>query len=454
MRILYRLGLVLATTFALSAISTSLLADQAQENECHQPNAGAPGSEGHPLTEAYIAAQFPQGFAIHGVAGDRALLFAVQPADAPNRSRGVHLARRLDGALLGDVPPPAEGFGTPLTVKIQNFQGGMLQTSGTFLLMDNRVPPGLAGTQATRIYKYAYSYDLPHGFSAKLLETHVLPLNTVAPGAGLPNGLVYAGSIALLPQGRVAISDNATGAIWYSDSNLENWQMSVFDTRFMGQFLGPITGMGKDQSGNISSYTLLTPAPPGAPPGVGLYPGSHSITYAAVTDEICWAVTTPGGLYCIKRSDLVNSPIPPFAKTANAMQTSADLSPGAFGLVRQVVPVTHGLGDLTDGVDYDRFAPQSPWLYWQRAPADVGENTLRRVHLQTGVIQVVAANNDIFAWANEITALPPIFPNSPFTSILSSVGQEYNNPDVNSLLGGQSRYFAPSPMPISVVLNH
>ena len=60
-------------------------------------------------------AEFPQGFQIHSVGGDTALLFAVQPSDAPSRARGVHVARRIGGANLSDVIAPAGGWVTPLT---------------------------------------------------------------------------------------------------------------------------------------------------------------------------------------------------------------------------------------------------------------------------------------------------------------------------------------------------
>jgi hypothetical protein len=235
-----------------------------------------------------------------------------------------------------------------------------------------------------------------------------------------------------------------------SDASLASWGFALYDLRFMGAPHGPVEGVGLDADGNISPYTLLTPAPPGFPPGVGLFPGAHSITYAALTDEVCFTVTVPGGIYCIDRAALLDTGLPPFAK-------SGDFMTGTWGLVRPVVPPTPGLGDLTDGLDYDRFAPASPWLYWQRAPADVvggGCNVLRRVHLETGVIQELACDNETFAWANEISVLPPLISGSPLTTILSSVGQEYNNPDVNVLLGGVSHYFAPSPLPITITSNH
>ncbi|MCC6563611.1 hypothetical protein IT087_01835 [Candidatus Uhrbacteria bacterium] len=400
-------------------------------------------------------AEFSDGFAIHGVGGDTAVLFAVQPTDAPTRARGIHAARRVGGDVLADVTPPPEGWGTPLSIKIEWFRriSPLGSSEGRFLVLDNRVPPLLMGTVAARLYRYEYRFRTNGDLTTTLLETHVLPLNTnpLEPGY-LPNGLAYPGSIALLPEGRVAVTDNAWGSVWVSDASLDSWSLALLDPRFMGVVSGTIEGVGLDEDGNVSPYTLVTPAPPflGLPPGYGLYPGAHSIAYAARTDEVCFAVTLPGGLYCIERAALLDISLPPFAK-------SGDFMAGTWGLVRPVVPPTPGLGDLTDGVDYDRFTPDSPWLYWQRAPADVaggGCNRLRRVHLETLAVQELACDNETFAWANEVSVLPPLVPGLGITTILSSVGQEYNNPDVNALLNGVPRYFAPSPLPVTLVVSY
>jgi hypothetical protein len=387
-------------------------------------------------------AEFPDGFAIHGVGGDTDLLFALQPSPSPLTPPGVHVAHRLSGDNLGDVTPPPGGFLVPLTVKIESFsRAGLAGTQGRFLIMDARMPPAFIGSPfATnaRLYRYSYRYTRRDGLRTTLLETHTLPLASGLPDPSaptLPDGILYPGSIALLPGGRVAITDNIAGSIWVSDVSLNNWSLAIIDPRFAGAPRGPVEGVGRNEDGVIAPYTLLTPAPPGFPPGLGLFPGIHSIAYAAVTEEVCFPVTFPGGIYCIDESVLSDAATPPFLKSA---------------AVRVVVPPTPGLGDLTDGLDYDRFHPTSPWLYWQRAPADVaggGYNTLRRVHLLTGAIEVVASDNELYSWANEISVLPPLLSDGRWTWILSSVGQEYNNPDVNVLLGGVSSYFAPSPMP-------
>lgn len=398
-------------------------------------HASGPLWPGAPL----VAAQFDGGFAIHGVAGDQVLLFALVPSVSPDQAPGVYARKRLGGADAGALTPPPDGWAVPLTMKITQFDRGLLgSTRGRALVLDARVPPALAGTQPAKVYEYEYRYTVFGGLTSTLVGEHVLPLNTVAPGAGLPDGFFYPGSLALLPDGAVAATDALTGALWVSE-DLDDWRLAAIDPRWAGAPFGSVHGVGLAQSGAIEPYELLVPAPPGFPPGLGLYPGAHSIAYAARTREVVFAVTIPGGIYALPLDVLLDTATPPFAKGASA---------------RVLVPPTPGLGDLTDGVDYDRFHPSSQWVYWQRAPADVaggGKNTLRRVSLLTGEVQVVAADNTVYSWANEISVLPPLVAASPLTTVLSSVGQEYNNPDVNALLGGVPRYFAPSRMPVVVV---
>jgi hypothetical protein len=398
-----------------------------------------------------VLAEFPEGFQIHCVDGDTALLFAVQPSEAPGRTKGVHVARRIGGANLPDVTPPPDGWATPLSIVIESFSrlpiGG---SEGTFLLLDAGVTPVQLGMLPARVYRYSYRFRPSQGLTTTLLETHFLPLNTqpLVPG-NLPDGIFYPGELTILPDGRVAVPDAIWGAVWVSDANLENWTPSLFDPRFMAAPGGPVMGIGYDASGMLSPYTYLPPAPPGFPPGLGLYPGMHALTYAASTDEVCFPVAaSPGGIYCIGRAALLDTSAPFFAK-------SGDFMAGTWGSVRVVVPPEPGVSDLTNGVTYDRYAPGSPWLYWQRAPADEiggGCNALRRVHLETGVVQPLACDNEIFNWTNEIAALPPFITGSPFTSILSSVGQQQNNPEVNAAIMSPS-YFAPSRMPITVTTN-
>ena len=108
-----------------------------------------------------------------------------------------------------------------------------------------------------------------------------------------------------------------------------------------------------------------------------------------------------------------------------------------------------GLSDATDGLAYDSFHPQSPWLYWARAFSDEiggGSNVLRRVNLLTGQMEEVARSLTLYDFTSNLAALPPIG-GADRTVIFSAVGQEENNPEVNKA-PGVLPYVAPSPLPL------
>lgn len=397
---------------------------------------------GNDARSTYLQTSWQDAFPIHGVAGDHAIVFAVQPTAGPSRAQGVHIVRRADGQHLGDLPAPPLGWGTPLSPFVTRFERvGALGSRGEFLLTDVVARPIDALTTPTpqRLYRYSYSYSPATGFHSTLLSTTIVPPNTVAPGAGLPNGFGYIGSVVGLPNGGVVLTDTFTGALWYAPSAAGPFVLTLIDERFSPSLVGSITGVQRAPGGGYRPYTQVLPSPPGTTLGFG--PGIESITYADVTDEICVAPTARGGLFCVPRSAIEDTATPPVAKVAS---------------IRAVIAPTPGLTDLTDGLTFDRYHPSSPWLYWHRAPSDTtpydgsGFNTLRRVNLHTGAYEVVAKSNACFDWTYEIAPLPPVIAGSPFTTIISSVGQGPNNGDINVSLGGVSQFVGPTILPITL----
>lgn len=403
---------------------------------------GAPGLASHicgrsaPTT--LLVGTYNDAFPIHGVGGDRALVFLAQPSPTASRAPGVHVMSRLGGGKVGSLPPPPSGFAVPLSVFVSEFAGIAGFTWGELLVADVRVPPAQAmiGPASAEIYRYHYSFSILTGLSAVASDTWSLPVNTVPPGSGLPDGLLYLGSFTVLPNGGYVFTDAFAGALWVADSYGGPVRLAYIDPRFAPAPVDSISGVQRAPGGGHQPYTLVLPAPPGEP---SLGPGIESVTYANITDEVCVTPPAQGGIYCIDRATLFDSTLPPFAKAP-----------------RVVIAPQPGLSDLTDGLTYDRFHPQSPWLYWHRAPSDTtsfsgsGYNTLRRVNLLTGKQQVVAKSNDCFDWTYEIAPLPPLVPGSPLTHIISSVGQAPNDGLVNGLLQGQSTFVAPTPVPFTI----
>lgn len=404
--------------------------------------------------------------AIHGVGGTKGLLFALQPEPSATSDVGVFASlREGNHQSLGRFTPPPEGFRVPLSLKV--LSSGPLGLSGVVVILDNRIKPaeiGTPGQQAPTLYKYSFSVGLS-GLQTTLLDSFPLPVNA---SATMPNGVIFPGSIALLPAPHgIAVTDNF-GGLWQvkgkftsptGQGDPTSATMVLLDRRFVGQFSGPVQGEGKvgPGAGTIQPYTLLTPFPPGPPgsppppPNLGIYPGMHSAGFHRPSQSLCFDVTVPGGIYCAPLSLLLNTSIPPFAKTGDNPSAPPDFSPGAFGGVRQVVspPPADPDGWLADGFDTDGYG-DDPNGYYLVAPS----NKLFQVRLSDPSCASVGpcpkteiaygGSKTIVNWTNEIAILPALVPELQITNLVVSVGQEYNNPAVNSLLGGVERYFGPS----------
>jgi hypothetical protein len=375
------------------------------------------------------AATFDGGRPFHGASGDDLLLFAVQPTPAPDGPEGILVASRITGREIAAVTPPPNGWQVPLSIEVFNFNRRGPSTRGSFIVLDAGVEPRLAGTGPAFIHRYTYSYSPGGGLTTMWVDTHVLPL-AGPPGPELPTGLLYPGGFVRLPGGGMAVTDTLIGAIWIAGSSFEDWRLAMIDSRFALGFVdGDVHGIGRAPGGGTRPYTLRLPSLiPGAPQ---VYPGIHSITYGALTNEVVTLRTAPpGGIYALPIDVLLDATIPPFAKG---------------GSLREVVAPQIGLSDSTDGIVYDRFHPGTAWVYWQRAVSDEiggGSNILRRVNLMTGQIQEVARSNTLYDWTSNLAVLPPIG-DLPLSFVLSAMGQEENNPEVNVLLT-EPQYVGPS----------
>lgn len=428
---------------------------------------------------------------IHGSRGDYVLRFSFTPSEvtaAPTAPR-VAVNLQVGGAYVGQIQAPVgEVWRTPLTSQHWNVQRtGLLSVSGRMVILDAQTQPVEFGTTGVwrdaKLFFYQYSYNPFTGFQATHYRTVTLPKATPtipSPTNPFPwvigSGAVFPGSIALLSvpatenqtittDPEVVVTDNFNG-VYYTSDNLSVINLGILDSRMAGGVrAGVIQGVGPD-----GNYDVITPPPPGSPPEyagvIGIYPGAHSVTSVVVRNSsgtitqnrICWSVSwsnnpdgSPNpqgmGLHCINRDEFTNPLIPPVAKTH-------DPAFGGFGLSHVVVvPGTQGLGDLVDALDNDRWnAPNM--LYWMRAPADsVNQgcafySALRRINLNTGVVELVKCDRSMFGWTNE-TSSSPTFIGFPVSKQIPSVGQEYNNSNLNMLvaLGLRPEVYFQSLMP-------
>jgi len=384
-----------------------------------------------PLVEPKLAGQYPEGFGVHGVAGDTQLLMIAVPVGTVGRTTGVHISHRRSGALLGEVAPPPGGWRVPLSLQIESFRDLGAGTAGSFLVLDGGGTPDDLGQAHATVSRFTYSFSPPAGFSAQWVSTHALPIDLL-PGTAnaLPSGMLYAGGFLQLPDGTVLVSDAVLGAIWRADASLKRWTLAYLDPDLAAGRCSEFQGIGRAPGGGTRPYSMRLPN--------DLCPGIHSFTHVLPTDEVCMVrAAPPGGIWCLARRTLVDPLLP---------------APVKLALKRVLVPSQAGLSDLTDGLVYDRFHPDSPWVYWARAVSDAaggGSNVLRRVNVHTGEIEVVASSNLLFDWTSNIAPLPPTGDDSrALTTLLLSVGQQENNAQVNTLLNGVDDFVAPTLLPV------
>jgi hypothetical protein len=415
----------LATTAAVAVASTS-------------PAAAAPH---RPIVIGPVAsAEYAEGFPVHGIGGDERLIFALQPTEAPNHARGVWVSHRANGAQLGAVSPPPGGWGAAVAIKVVHYENhGAFGSEGDFVILDGFAPQQ-AGTRPGVVYEYHYSYHPGRGLTTTMTDAHPLPMFTGFDGNGMPNGPLYPISLARLPTGDMVVIDMVLGSIWVSDPSLDTWRLGLIDQRLqIGQLAAPIHGVGRASNGGVRPYTFSTVSMPPAFP-FSILPGIHGVAYCDPTDEIAVIRTaTPGGVYGISASTLFDDTVPPYAKADE---------------VREIVAPHPGVSDLSVGLDYDRFHPWTPWLYWQRSVANEAEgyNTVYRVDLFTGRIEKLAESLRYYDWTNEISVLPShLGPN--FTVLTNANMQEENVPESNALLNGVPTLVGPTVIPIAAFSN-
>lgn len=418
-----------------------------------------------------IALHVLQGEAvpIHGIEMSRhqARLFMTQPLATPTTPAGVWVASGLTGADLGGLAPPAGGFNTPLSVRIidQDEPG----FSGHLVVLDDQGSPAQIGLINPVLYFYSFS-GAGESFHSTLENSVVLP------GAA-QGGPIYPLSMLVLGN-LLALSDPA-GAIWTIGLDGTGLAPAYVNPNLGFGLTAPLTTIGEvgdgtgDALGTIQSVTELLPPPPTPPgeppppPGFGLGPGLDGIALSdtsvdpQATDEVCVSVpigaTNPDlslpyqGVHCLERTVLLSAG-----------------DPTAKPLTRSFVGV-ESLA-LVAGLDIS-----GRWLYAERASVRAdGKECVVQMDLSaanplatlsdvscTDYTGTVGSNVDDSSmnrfdpvrqsWAYEIRAQRL----SPGIDVIGiSIGQEYNNPDVNIGLGGVPKFYGPRVFPAAFVALH
>jgi hypothetical protein len=385
--------------------------------------------------------EYADAFSVHGIGGDERLIFALQGVATADRPLGVWVSHRRDGSHLGQVTPPPGGWSAPVAMKVTDYNNrGEGGSEGDFILLDSFTPQE-SGTRPGTVYTYHYAFSFESGLTTTLTGTHALPLFTGFDAGGNPDGPAYPISLVQTPSGDVVVIDMILGSIWASDPTLDSWRLAIIDPRFaVGELEAPLTGIDRAPGGGVRPYTFSTVSIPPAIPFPFL-PGIHGVTYCTPTDEIAVVRTaSPGGVYGIPASVLLDAGVSPDEKSA---------------AVREIAAPNPGVTDLSAGVDYDRWNPETPWLYWQRSVSDgaTGHNTVYRVNLFSGVQEKLVESVQLYNWTNEISVLPSADLGRFFTVLTNANNQDENLAQSNALLDGVSTLVGPTVIPIAAFSN-
>ncbi len=390
-------------------------------------------------------------YAGHGVAGDEVLLFniEIQPPDLPEQKTriGVYLRHsKREVGVLEPVPHPLGGpddvatWTIPMSIKTGSYTSRGMKTSGTVFVVEVALqgpgePPGFH-----RMIKYGYTYSLRKGFSHQVLDVGYLPVLTSTPKEP-PNGLLLPENFDFVTASdgkeHIVIADAIGGTIWSAEmDDLGRWTLRLVARELIptpltriceynGEPIVGFCGYARGPEWTVESYVQAMWQPI---PGVDLNAGPFGITYVGLTGKIAVNNAGSGAIYQIDADRLLHPELPPVT----------DFKP-----LETLLSPMPGVSDFQGSLVWDRWHPNTQWLYWQRILSNKEEKhfPIYRVNVLTGEVQFVAESVMLFDHPSMISVLPTR--RAPFTRLVTSNTQERNMAFTNRLLT-ESRLVGPS----------
>ncbi len=416
------------------------------------PAASAAGATHDPITlgpSVLLMHDIPD--AGHGVVGDEVLLFNVeiQPPDLlPAETRiGVYLRhlKREVGVLEPVAHPPGDpnvdpSWAIPMSMRIESYTSRGMKTSGRIHVLEVGLERPDQPPLFHRLIEYGYDYSPRKGFSHQVLGVGYLPVLTSLPGEPL-NGMVLPENFDVIADRygvrHVVVADAIVGTIWSAEmSDLSQWHLQLFAqelaptplTRvceYEGEPIVGFCGYARGPEWTIEHYVQAMWQPI---PGVDLSAGPFGITYVGLTGKVAINNAGTGAIYEIDAERLLDSTLPPLT----------DFKP----LETLLSPIP-GVSDFQGSLVWDRWHPNTPWLYWQRIISNAQEKyfPIYRVNVLTGEVQFIAESVMLFDHPSMISVLPTR--RVPLTSLVTSNTQERNMVLTNRLLT-ESRLVGPS----------
>jgi hypothetical protein len=298
-----------------------------------------------------------------GVAGGLNVVFVGAPLDGR-----VLALSRFTGKVIGELPPPPNGFILPFIMhSLGPDRVGVLDAGGL------PSPKPFIPASPT-IYEYQYSFQPASGFSASLVRTVSF--------SSVPIG--FAEDFVALEDGRYLLSDAILGSIWIAQTD------------------GTIT------PGIVpSSFDPLVPIPGLAfgPNMPLIYVGGIPFLFTGSTlPGVSDLAVRDGKLYFYSSAGegLFSVPIASLSDERQPFERAADIS------LISPKPKSVAVEELL-GLTFNPFDTHDKFLY----ATDALQLRIIRIDVNTGERQVIADNPTLFNFPSSLAFLPPVIENAP-----------------------------------------
>lgn len=312
-----------------------------------------------------------RGDLVHGVAGDRHLVFVTEPLHG-----AIVALDRVTGALRGTLAPPPGGWLLPFMLR--------LPEEGRLVVLDAGGFPSPTALATPRVYDVAYRYDpRTRALSSSIARAVVF--------TGVPVG--FAEDLEVTASGDYVMSDSVLGALWVirRDGSIAP---GIVPAGFAPADAIPALAPCAFPGTTIAGVPFTTGG--NFAPGVGFLASNRTHLY--------FSTTCNGGVYRVPLAALTDPSLTAAARTSRI----AVVSPRPAGVVESLKALT-----------FNRYDPADTRLY----ASDPIRQRLIRIHVGTGAREELLADGDLFDFPVGAAFLPPLLPG--VTPMVVTSDQEY-----------------------------
>jgi hypothetical protein len=314
-----------------------------------------------------------------GVAGDSQFVFVTQPF-----ARRVLVLDRESGDVLGELPPPPDGFALPFTLRVPR--------PGHLVVLDPGGFPDPAVPSIARVYDYRVrKAGHRDRFAAELVRTVSF--------AGLP--VVFAEDLEVTETGDYVLSESVIGALWIirPDGAIEP-----------GLF--PASPDPADTIAAIGPCIIPDATIGGIPFHTAGNFGPGVLALASRDGWLYFSSTCRGGVQRIPLASLRDPRRSPSQRASD---------------IEVVSPRPEGVAETFEGLAFNHFDPGDHDLY----ASDSFRLQVIRIDVRTGRREVLVHDPRLFNFPTEMQFLPPRHGRA---SLVVASDQEYRLAAINAAL--------------------